>query len=118
MINLQKHKTTKKSFITFGFVLLAVAAQAQIKMHSNGRITFQTLLNTTAQGVSFGPAPNWNVDFNGPVYFHGNAVFMSDSGNYQWVNGVHTNYEHSVSWIVSYHTWDSITFYVYGKGDA
>ena len=118
MINLQKHKTMKKSFITFSFVLLAVAAQAQIKMHSNGRITFQTLLNTTAQGVSFGPAPNWNVDFNGPVYFHGNAVFMSDSGNYQWVNGVHTNYEHSVSWIVSYHTWDSITFYVYGKGDA
>ena len=33
----------KKSLITIAIVLLAVAAQAQIKMHSSGRITFRPL---------------------------------------------------------------------------
>lgn len=36
-------KQMKKSLITIAIVLLAVAAQAQIKMHSNGRITFRPL---------------------------------------------------------------------------
>lgn len=65
----------KKSLITLAIVLLAVAAQAQIKMHNNGLITFQTLANTTSQGVTIGPAPNWDVNFNGSVTFKKGTFF-------------------------------------------
>ena len=57
----------KKLLLSLVIMLLTIAAQAQIKMHSNGRLTFQTVANSTTQGVSIGPAPNWNVDINGPV---------------------------------------------------
>lgn len=108
----------KKTIITLVIVLLTVATQAQIKMHSNGRITFQTLANTTAQGVSFGPAPDWRADFNGSVHFHNTVLFEKDAENYHWDNGVYTTHPYSASWIVAYPDWTTLTFYVYGKGDA
>ncbi len=108
----------KRNLITLAIVLLAMAAQAQIKLHSNGRITFQTLANTTTQGVSIGPAPNWNVDFNGKTFFHEGALFVKDANNYEWMNAVHTVKPHSASWVIAYPEWDNSTFFVYGNGDA
>lgn len=59
----------KKIVLIIAFVTLAFVAQAQIKVHSNGRITFQTLTNSTTEGIVFGSAPDWNVDFNGSCFF-------------------------------------------------
>lgn len=108
----------KKSLITLAIVLLAVAAQAQIKMHNNGLITFQTLANTTSQGVTIGPAPNWDVNFNGSVTFKKGTFFLKDAANYEWINCTKTNKTHSMSWVVTYPDWDMPTFYVYGYGVA
>ena len=99
-------------------VLFAVAAQAQIKMHNNGRITFQTLANTTSQGVSIGPAPNWNVDFNGSVYFHKAAFFVKNAIDFEWLSCSNVSNKHAMSWVVTYPDWDSVNFYVYGNGVA
>lgn len=43
----------KKSLLTLAIVLLAVAAQAQIKVHSNGQVSLGTL--TTNYGVQIHP---------------------------------------------------------------
>ena len=107
----------KKSLLTLAIVLLAVAAQAQIKMHSNGRITFQTVANSTGQGVVFGPAPNWDVDFNGDTYFHKNVIFNNNSGAYSWMSCAIVNHQYSVCWVVS-PNWNTFNFFVYGNGDA
>ena len=108
----------KKALFTFAIVLLSVAAQAQIKMHSNGRITFQTLANTTTQGISIGPAPDCNFDINGAAYFHRTAFFVKPAVNYEWINGVHTTQPSSASWVVAYPDWDNLKFWVYGNGTA
>ena len=55
----------KKSLFTLAIVLLAVAAQAQIKMHNSGRISFQSLIDSPAYGVTIDPAPSWTTNFNG-----------------------------------------------------
>lgn len=107
----------KKSIITMAFVLLAIAAQAQIKMHGNGRITFQTLSNSTGQGVVFGPAPDWNADFNGNVYFHKNVCFIHNEGAFSWMSSAIVNHQYSVCWVVS-PNWTTFNFFVYGNGDA
>lgn len=108
----------KRTLLTLSIVLLAVAAQAQIKLHSNGRLTFQTVANTTTQGVSIGPAPDWSVDFNGPAYFHKSGLFVKNAAEYEWLNAALAPNPHSVAWVVANPNWDTTKFYVYGKGDA
>lgn len=108
----------KKSLITIAIVLLAIAAQAQIKMHSNGRITLQTLANSTSQGVVFGPAPNWNVDINGDTYFHEDAIFIKPTTGYEGINMAYTTNANASAWIVSYPNWNTVTFCVKATGVA
>jgi hypothetical protein len=108
----------KKSLITLIITLLTMAAQAQIKMHSDGRITFQTLANSTTQGISFGPAPDCGVDFNGIVNFHKAALFIKNAENYEWMCGSNNSNAYSKNWVVSYPNWNTNTFFVYGNGTA
>jgi hypothetical protein len=108
----------KKTLVSLVIMLLAVAAQAQIKMHSDGRITFQTLANTTTQGVSIAPAPNCNVDFNGTVNFHKAALFVKNAANYEWMSGSNNSNAHAKNWVVTYSNWNTENFYVYGNGIA
>lgn len=98
-------------------MLLAVAAQAQIKMHSNGRITFQTLENTNSKGVSISPAPICNVDINGTTFFHKGVNFTYNSGAYVWMHCALASNDHAAAWVVS-PDWTTPNFFVYGKGDA
>ena len=108
----------KKSIITTALVLLAVGAQAQIKMHNNGRITLQTIANTNAQGVSIGPAPDWNVDFNGNVFFNKEVYFNNPTIGYAWMNCAHTTNPFASTWVVAHPNWNTLTFYVLAYGDA
>ncbi len=108
----------KKNFITLAIVLFAMAAQAQIKMHTNGCITFQTLANTSNQGIVFGPAPDWNVDFNGNTYFHNDVLFTKVTSGYQGMNMAYTTNPHASAWIVAYPNWSTLTFYVRATGVA
>lgn len=107
----------KKALFTFAMVLLAVATQAQIKMHSNGRITFQTLSNTTSQGISIGPAPNCITDFNGSVHFNKSGSFLYNAGAYTWMNCAIASNDYSAVWVVS-PNWSVVNFVVYGNGNA
>lgn len=107
----------KKALLIMSLVLLAVAAQAQIKMHSNGRLTFQTVANSTTQGVSIGPAPNWNVDINGPVFMKKCGYFMNPATPpFTWMSACVTSNATAKCWIVSYPGWNGNTFYVLGDG--
>lgn len=108
----------KRILLTLSIVLVAVATQAQIKMHSDGRITFQTLNNTSSQGISFSPAPSWTADFNGPVNFHNSALFVKNAANYTWLCCSNTNSLHAMSWVVTYPDWNTCTFYVFGNGNV
>lgn len=65
-----------KKHIIFCIILLTgLSLQGQIKMHSNGRITFQTVNNTTNQGISIDPSPNYSLNVNGKSYFKECAFF-------------------------------------------
>lgn len=107
----------KKSLLTLAIVLLAVATQAQIKMHSDGRITFQTLINSTDYGISIDPAPSWTTNFNGAVHFKQGAAFRKNVNAYGWMNCAITNLGTALTWVVS-PDWDSTTFYVRGDGNV
>ena len=107
----------KKSLLSLVIVLLTVAAQAQIKMHSDGNITFQTLTNTTTQGVSIGPAPDWVVNFNGAVHFKQGAAFRKNVSSYGWMNCAIANSNTAYTWVVS-QDWSTPKFYVRGDGNA
>lgn len=107
----------KKSLLTLAIVLFALTAQAQIKMHSNGYITFQTLANSTTQGVSIGPAPDWITDFNGDVHFKEGAIFRKTVSNYGWMNCAIANSDYALTWCVS-QDWSNLKFYVRGDGIA
>ena len=76
----------KKAILTFTFFIVVIATHAQVKMHSDGRITFQTVANTTTQGISFGPTPDCNATFNGNVYFNKGGIFNKKAPNYGWMN--------------------------------
>ncbi len=108
----------KKTLLTIAIVLLAIAAQAQIKMHSNGRITFQTLNNTTNQGIVFGTAPDWKVDFNGQVNFHNTGLFVKNAANYEWLSHAKADNNYAVAWAVTLQSWNIPNFFVYANGDA
>lgn len=107
----------KKSLLSLVIMLLTVAAQAQIKMHSDGNITFQTLTNTTTQGVSIGPAPDWVVNFNGAVHFKQGVAFRKNVSSYGWMNCAIANSNTAYTWVVS-QDWSTPKFYVQGNGDA
>ena len=108
----------KKSLLTLAIVLLAVVAQAQIKMHSNGRVTFQTTANTATQGVTIDPAPTWTTNFNGDAYFWKTVYFTKPTTGYQGMNMAYSTNEHASTWVVAYPNWNTLTFYVRVKGDA
>ncbi len=108
----------KKTLLTIAIVLLAIAAQAQIKMHSNGRITFQTLNNTTNQGIVFGTAPDWKVDFNGQVNFHNTGLFVKNAANYEWMSHAKADNNYAVAWAVTLQSWNNPNFFVYANGET
>ena len=68
----------KKTLITIAIVLLAVAAQAQIKMHNSGRISFQSLVDSPGYGVTIDPGPSWTTNFGGAVHFLQGAAFRKN----------------------------------------
>lgn len=107
----------KKTLITLAIMLIATMAQAQFKMHSNGRITFQTTVNTTAQGISFGPGPDWNVDFNGSVYMKKCAYFMNPTTiSHGWMNACKTSNSTAACWLIAYPNWSNVTYFVEANG--
>ena len=108
----------KKSLFTMALVLLAVAAQAQFKMHSNGRITFQTTTNTASQGVAIDPYPSWTTTFNGDTYFTKSALFTKVTSGYQGMNMAYTTNQYASTWVVAYPNWTTLTFYVRATGAA
>lgn len=108
----------KKSLLTLAIVLLAVAAQAQIKMHSNGRITFQTSANTTEAGVTIDAYPSYLTNFNGETYFKKTAYFTMVTNGYQGMNMTYTTNPYASAWVVAYPNWTTLTFYVRATGDA
>lgn len=107
----------KKALITLAIVLLAVVAQAQIKMHSNGRITFQSLVNSNDYGIAMEPAPSWSTNFNGIVHFKQEAAFRKNVNDYEWMNCAVVNTDKAYTWVVT-PDWSSCTFYVRGDGIA
>ena len=108
----------KKSLITIAIVLLAVAVQAQIKMHSNGLLTFQTLSTNAGQGVSIGPGPDWITNFNGNVHFNNSAFFNKNPNDYGWINCAYATHGYAAAWVIAYPNWNTTTFFVYANGDA
>ena len=107
----------KKSLLTLAIVLLAVSAQAQFKMHDSGRISFQSLIDSPAYGVTIDPAPSWSTNFNGSAYFNQNAVFIKNVDPYNWMNCAKTNGDHALTWVVT-PDWTTMNFYVRGDGIA
>lgn len=100
------------------FVLFAMAAQAQIKMHSNGRITFQTSANTTEAGVTIDSYPSYLTNFNGETFFKKPAFFTMITNGYQGMNMTYTTNPYASTWVVAYPNWTTLTFYVRATGDA
>lgn len=108
----------KKSIITLAIMLLTVVAQAQIKLHSNGLLTFQTTAFTTSQGVTIGPAPDWNTDFNGNTFFKGNTMFTKITNGYEAMSMTYSTNQYASTWAIAYPNWNSLTFYVMVTGDT
>lgn len=95
----------KRSFFTLAIVLLAVAAQAQIKVHSNGQVSLGTL--TTNYGVQIHP-----LDYT--------SFRTQNSDDGSWVELSLSSVTYQKHWIVkdlniAAH---SHTFYVYTNGDV
>lgn len=107
----------KKSLLTLAIVLLAVAAQAQFKMHNSGRISFQSLIDSPSYGVTIDPAPSYTTNFNGNAYFNSSAVFDKPVNPYNWMNCAKTNGDHALTWVVT-PDWSTTNFYVCGDGIA
>lgn len=108
----------KKAILTFTFFIVVIATHAQVKMHSDGRITFQTVANTTTQGISFGPTPDCNATFNGNVYFNKGGIFNKKAPNYGWMNCSRADSAFVRTWVVTYQSWTIPTYYVSGTGEV
>ena len=93
----------KKALFTFAIVLLAVAAQAQIKVHSNGQVSLGTL--TTNYGVQIHP-----LDYT--------SFRTQNSDNWSWVELSSSEVPKQKHWIVNDLTATSHphTFYVTTDG--
>lgn len=107
-----------KQILTIVLMLSCSILHAQIKMHSNGRITFQTIDNTTNQGISFEPGPNCQANFNGKSYFKECVFFTRNVSPYQFVNNVKANGNYAVAWVVTLNDFTTTRFFVHGKGDV
>ena len=97
----------KKSLLTLAIMLLAVAAQAQFKVHDSGQVSLGSL--TQNYGVQ--------VQTNGYTYFR-----TQNFSNYGWANMSMANVDHQMHWIVKNKfdptcTYDYL-FYVFGNGTA
>ncbi|MBR3493236.1 MAG: hypothetical protein IKH44_13175 [Bacteroidales bacterium] len=97
----------KKALLTLAVVMLAVAAQAQIKVHDNGHVSLGCL--NQAYGVQVQP--------NGYVYFR-----TQGNTDYGWATLSMANVTHQQHWIVK-NEYDSSCqydhmFYVFGNGAA
>jgi hypothetical protein len=93
----------KKVLLTLAIVLLAVAVQAQIKLHQNGQVSLGTLSNSFNQGIQIEPTC---------CYFN-----TTNLNEYGWVSMSHPKRRTTKSWIVT----DSISqhshvFSVTGEG--
>lgn len=99
----------KKALMTLAIVLLAVAAQAQIKVHDDGQVSLGSLNKT--YGVQVGP--------NGYTYFR-----TQNYANYGWANLSMANAWGQQHWIVENHFNNSTNcykkhmFYVFGNGNV
>lgn len=97
----------KKTIITLAIVLLAVTAQAQLKIHSSGHVSLGCL--TTASGAQIQP--------NGYVYFK-----PQYTSPYTWAQGAISQEAHQKQWVV-FNNYDQNNlnkhmFYVYGCGNV
>lgn len=108
----------KKIFLTILLSIVSLATFAQIKMHNDGRITLQTLYNTTGEGVSIDPGPSWSVNFNGNAYFKQLTYFVRNADNYYWTACAKTNNSYTANWVVASPTYSDVNFFVYGNGYA
>lgn len=106
-----------KRYFFFILLLLGITAQAQIKMHSNGRITFQNLNNTTNQGVSIDPGPDYTVNCCGKAYFKDCAFFQRSASAYQFLNQSKATNNYAMAWVLTLNNWTTTKFYVYGNGN-
>lgn len=110
-----------KKYFIISFILLTFfvcqTGWAQFKIHSNGRITFQSTLNSAAQGVVIDPYPSCATTFNGNAHFTKQAVFRKPTGAYSWMDCAIPNDDYAATWVVS-PDWHALNFYVYGKGDV
>jgi hypothetical protein len=94
----------KKTLVTLAIVLLAVAAQAQIKMHNDGQVSLGSL--TKNYGVQAKP--------NGLTYFRAQS-----NQAYSIATRGLANHEYQKHWVVNDYTNGSLgedNFFVYGKG--
>ena len=108
-----------KKHIIFCIILLTgLSLQGQIKMHSNGRITFQTVNNTTNQGMSIDPSPNYSLNVNGKSYFKECAFFLRNATSYQFINCTKAIDNYAMAWVLTLNDWTTAKFYVHGKGDV
>lgn len=108
----------KKAILTFTLFVFVIATHAQVKMHSDGRITFQTLVNSTTQGISFGPAPDCTANFNGDVYFKKNVLFIKNAHNHEILNCSKADSALTAVWAVYLHSWNNLNFYVHANGNT
>lgn len=94
----------KKTLFTLAIVLLALAAQAQIKVHDNGHVSVGSL--TQAYGVQVQPS--------GYTYFH-----TQDSTSWGWATLSYANDSVQKHWIVSFPKREpNHTFFVTGEGNV
>lgn len=92
----------RKALFTFAIVLLAVAAQAQIKIHQNGQVSLSTMSNSLRQGVQFLPTC---------TYFN-----STDINAWSHVSLAYPKHSDAKSWIVVNPSTSRHTFFVTGAG--
>ena len=99
----------KKLYLLFVFLLAAITAQAQFKVHDNGHVSIGSL--TQATGIQVQPS--------GYVYFR-----TQNSSNYGWAESSLANANYQKHWIVENHfnhlpeCYGKHMFYVTGNGQA
>jgi len=108
----------KKSSIVLFILMFSLSLNAQIKMHSNGRITFQTLSNSTNYGIVMDPEPSSKLVINVPTYLKSESLFTRPASAYQWMNCAKIVDTLSVVWVICKSDWTTTTFFVYGNGEA
>ena len=94
----------KKLFLTLVIVLLAVSAQAQLKLHQNGQVSLGSLSSSLESGVQFLPTCSY---FNSSV-----------SQSWSWVSLSQPKHAKAKSWIVVYPNSDRHVFSVTGEGSV